>query len=214
MDAVTLDAAPRNALGRKVKALRRAGATPLHLYGKGMPSQALQGDSATVAKVVGQVGHHMPLYIKLDGVKDQQLVFVREIQRHPITNRILHVDLFRVDVTQRVSGEIPITLIGEAPATRSHGGVLMQSLRHLSVECLPMDMPERMEVDISILEELEQGIRVSDLTPAPGLTILADPEELIVKVGTPRVQEEAAELPPAAGEREEAEETPEARGGS
>ena len=214
MDAVTLDAAPRDALGRKVKALRRAGATPLHLYGKGMPSLALQGDSATVAKVVGKVGHHMPLYLKLDGATGQELVFVREIQRHPITNRIIHVDLFRVDVSQRISGEIPITLIGEAPATRSHGGVLMQSLRHLSVECLPMDMPEKMEIDISHLEELEQGIRVSDLAQVPGLMILADPEELIVKVNTPRVQEEAAELPPAAEPREEAEETPARQEGS
>ena len=90
----------------------------------------------------------------------------------------------------------------------------MQSLRHLSVECLPMDMPEKMEIDISHLEELEQGIRVSDLAQVPGLMILADPEELIVKVNTPRVQEEAAELPPAAEPREEAEETPARQEGS
>jgi len=211
MDAITLDAVPRDVLGKKVKALRRAGATPLHLYGKRMPSRSLQGDSTMVARVIGQVGHHMPLYLKLDGAKEQELVFVREVQRHPITNRILHVDLFRVDVTQQISGEIPLTLIGEAPATRSYGGILMHSLRHLSVECLPMDMPERMEIDISHLEELEQGIRVSDLAPVPGLTILSDPEELIVKVGAPRVQEEVTEQRPAAEEREEAEEEPEAK---
>lgn len=205
MDTISLDVGPRDVLGKKVKALRRTGMTPLHLYGKGIPSRALQADSSTVTKIVNQVGHNIPLYLKLEGSQEQNLVFVREVHHHPITNRVLHVDFYRVDVTQRIIGEVPITLLGEAPAVRIHGGVLLQTLHQLSVECLPMEMPERIEIDISGLKELEQGIRVSDFTPGPGITVLSDSEELIVRVSAPRVEEEV-EKPAAAVPTEETEE--------
>ena len=180
---------------KKVKALRRTGMIPLHLYGKNLPSQALQAESASVIRTVNQVGHNIPLYLRVDGSQDLDLVFVREIQHHPVTNRILHVDFYHVDVTQRVKGEVPIILLGEAPAVRVHRGVLMQSLHHLSVECLPMEMPERIAIDISGLEELDQGIRISDVPPGQGITFLADPDELIVRVGAPRIGEEGIGRP-------------------
>lgn len=209
MDIISLDVGPRDVLGKKVKALRRTGMIPLHLYGKDVPSRALQANGSTVTKVVHQVGHNIPLYLKLEGTKEQNLVFVREVQHHPITNRVLHVDFYRVDVTQRIRGEVPITLLGEAPAVRVHHGILLQSLHQLSVECLPMEMPEKIEIDISGLAELDQGIRVSDFTPGLGITVLSDPDELIVRVGAPRAEEEvvrpAAEAPTATeGEQEEA----------
>ena len=197
MDTISLDVGPRDVLRKKVKALRRSGVIPLHLYGRDIPSQALQADSATVARIVSQVGRNIPLYLKVEGSQEQSLVFVREVQLHPVTNRILHVDFFRVDVTQRIKGDVPITLLGEAPAVRVHRGILMQSLHQLSVECLPMEMPERIEIDISGLEELDQGIRVSDFSPGQGITVLTDPEELIVRVGAPRVTEEEVGRPEA-----------------
>ena len=197
MDTISLDVGPRDVLRKKVKALRRSGVIPLHLYGRDMPSRALQADNATVAKIVNQVGHNIPLYLKVEGSAEQNLVFVREVQHHPITNRILHVDFYRVDATEKTTGEVPIVLLGEAPAVRVHHGVLMQSLHQLSVECLPMEMPERIEIDISGLEELDQGIRVSDFPPGPGVTVLTDPEELIVRIGAPRVVEEEVERPEA-----------------
>ena len=204
MDTISLDVGPRDVLRKKVKALRRSGIIPLHLYGRDIPSRALQADSATVTKLVRQVGHNIPLYLKVEGSQEESLVFVREVQHHPVTNRILHVDFYRVDVTQRIRGEVPITLLGEAPAVRVHHGILMQSLHQLSVECLPMEMPERIEIDISGLEELDQGIRVSDFIPSQGIAVLTDPEELIVRVGAPRVAEGEVERPAAAAAEEEA----------
>ncbi len=195
MDTISLDVSSRDVLRKKVKALRREGMTPLHLYGKGKPSRALQADSFTVGRVVEQVGHSVPLHLKMDGAKEQALVFIREVQYHPITNRVLHVDFYQVDAAERVSGSVPFVLTGEAPAVRIHRGVLMQTLHYLSVECLPMAMPERIDVDISHLEELEQGIRVSDLVTDAGVTILADPEDLIVRINSPRITEEGAGAP-------------------
>jgi len=212
MDTISLDVSSRDVLRKKVKALRRTGMTPLHLYGKGMPSRALQANSSTVTKIVNQVGHNIPLYLKVADTKEQDLVFVREIQHHPITNRILHVDFYRVDVSQRVKGEVPITLLGEAPAVRIYKGILMQTLHTLSVECLPMEMPERIEIDISGLEELDQGIRVSDYAPGSGITVLSDSEELIVRVGAPRVAEEVERPEAAVTGEAEAEEATEKAG--
>ena len=192
MDAISLEATPRDVLGKKVSNLRRAGMTPIHLYGKGIDSRALQADSVTVNKVVSQVGQNIPLQLKVSDTNEQALVFVREVQRHAVTNQILHIDFYRVDATERLRGEIPVFLTGEAPAVRVHRGILMQTLHTLAVECLPMDTPERIEVDISLLEALDQGIRVSDLATDPAITILTDPEELIVRINAPRVAEDGA----------------------
>ena len=211
MDAISLEVTPRDALGKKVSALRRAGMTPVHLYGKGVASRALQGDAATVARVVSQVGQNIPLYLKVSGAREQDLVFVREVQRHPITNQILHVDFYRVEATQRVRGEAPVVLTGEAPAVRIHRGALMQALYTLAVEALPMDMPERIEVDISHIEELDQDVRVSDIAVDEGITILTDPEELVARINAPRVVEEAAAAAPIEQVRESAEEAGEAQ---
>ena len=205
MDTISIDAFTRDVVGKKVVVLRRKGITPLHLYGKGMESMPQQADSATVAKLIRQVGHHMPLYLKLEGGTRQELVFVQEVQRHPVTNRILHVDLHRVDITHSMKGEVPITLVGEAPAVHVHRGTLIQSLHYLSVECLPMDMPERVEVDISHLEELDQVVRVKDLAPRPGITVLSEPEEAIVRISPPRVEEEEKAKIPAVEEKTEGE---------
>ena len=196
MDAISLEVTPRDALGKKVSALRRAGMTPVHLYGKGVASRALQGDTATVARVVSQVGQNIPLYLKVSDASDQELVFVREVQRHPITNQILHVDFYRVEATQRVRGEVPVTLTGEAPAVRVHRGVLMQALYVLAVEALPMDMPERIDVDISHIEALDQDVRVSDIAVDEAITILTDAEELVVRINAPRVAEEPTAAAP------------------
>lgn len=212
MDTISLDVDPRDVLRKKVRALRRSGIIPLHLYGTDLPPKALQADRATVTKIVNLVGRNIPLTLKVTGSQEQSLVFVREVQHHPITNRILHVDFYRVDVTQRIKGEVPISLLGEAPAVRIHRGVLMQSLHQLFVECLPMEMPERIEIDISGLEELEQGIRISDFIPGPGVTVLADPEELIVRVGAPRVAGEEVGRPTAESPEAVSEEGPGGRG--
>ena len=202
MDAISIEATPRDVLGKKVSNLRRAGMTPVHLYGKGIDSRALQADAATLSRIVGQVGQNIPLYLKVSDSKDQELVFVREVQRHAITNQILHVDFYRVEATQRVRGEVPVVLTGEAPAVRIHRGVLMQALFTLAVEALPMDMPERIEVDISHIEELDQDVRVSDVAVDQAITVLTDAEELVVRINAPRIAEEPAVAAPSAAEVE------------
>ena len=189
MEAIYLPAAQRDVFGKKVKTLRKSGLIPLHLYGKGMPSRSLHGNSQEVAKAISRVGQHMPLNLQLEDSSGPELVFVREVQYHPVTNQILHVDLVRVDVSQAITGEVPISLSGESPAVRSQGGVLVQSMYRLLVESLPLEMPERIDVDLSSLEELDQSIRVSDIAASQGIKLVGDLDEIIVRITSPRVQQ-------------------------
>jgi large subunit ribosomal protein L25 len=190
METLSFQVSKRVVLGKKVKELRRQGLTPLHLYGKGAPSVFLQADSPAVADIVKQVGNNIPLNLSYSEAETPDLVFVREIQRHPISNQILHVDFYRIDVTQKVRGVVPIFLQNESPAVRIHGGVLSQLTHSLSVECLPMDMPERIDIDISVIEIPDQAIRVSDFITDNRITVLADPEEIIARVTPPRVAQQ------------------------
>ena len=202
MDAISLEVTPRDALGKKVSALRRAGMTPVHLYGKGVASRALQGDTATVARVVSQVGQNIPLYLKVSDTREQDLVFVREVQRHPITNQILHVDFYRGGGDPARAGRGARNPDRRGPRRARPQGHTDAGLYVLAVEALPMDMPERIDVDISRIEELDQDIRVSDIAVDEAITILTDAEELVVRINAPRVAEE----PVAAAPVEQAEE--------
>ena len=111
---------------------------------------------------------------------------MRETQRHPTTGALQHVDFLQVDTEQRMSGDVPIVLSGEAPAVRVLGGVLSQLLYVVSVECLPLDMPQSLSVDASVLESFEDSILAADLSLPPGVTLLTESDSLVARVAQPR----------------------------
>ena len=191
MDTLSLEVSPRDIHRKKVDSLRKNGITPLHLYGKGITSVSLQADTLAVSSVVRKAGHNIPVSITTKGTKAETLVFVGEVQYNPMTNQLLHVDFFSIDINRPLKRDIPISLTGESPGVRVHRGVLVQGLHALAVESLPLNMPERIEVDISVLQEIDQGIRVADYTPSAGISVLSDPEDLIVRVSAPRVDRSA-----------------------
>lgn len=206
---------PRAVLGKKTKGLRRQGITPLHLYGPGVPSQALQAPSATLRKVLLRVGKSRPVSLQIEGGATTQLAFVREVQFHPLTTEVLHADFYRVDITRKMQAEVPVRLVGEAPAVRSLGGILGQVLHAVTVECLPLEVPEEFRMDISSLDTFDKALRVADLKAPPGVEILDDPEQVVVHVSPPRMEEVkeevAAEVQPTEVE-EAAKKAPEAGG--
>jgi large subunit ribosomal protein L25 len=141
-----------------------------------------------------------------------RLAFVREIQFHPLTSEVLHADLYGVDVARPVQVEVPVRLDGEAPAVRSLGGVLGQILHAITVECLPLEVPDAIRVDISGLDAFDKLIRVSDLTVPPHVSVLTDSSQVVVHVSPPRAEEKvevpAAEAPVEAEEAEAEGEAP------
>lgn len=191
-DSISLQATPRSVTGKHVRFLRRAGVTPIHLYGRETDSLALQVDSTVLLDVLAKAGRNVPVSVSVEGSATSHFAFIREVQRHPVTEAVLHVDFYQVPVTEAMRAAVPVYLIGDAPAVRLLSGNLTQALHTVEVECLPLEVPQYVEVDISGLEDFEQGIYVSSLDMGQAVTILTAPEELIVRVNPPRVEVEAA----------------------
>ena len=202
MDGLTIEVEPRATIGRKVRALRLGGITPVHLYGKGTASVSLQADSTTLQKVVVQAGRNVPINVSIKGSKGSRLAFIREVQRHPVNEDILHVDFYQVPLAETMRAQVPVYLTGEAPAVKMHGGIMVQALHTIEVECLPLEVPQYIEVDVTGLEDFEQAIYVSSITLDESVEIISAPSELIVRVNPPRV---AVEVEEVAAEAEAAE---------
>lgn len=207
MDKIELKVTHREVLGKKVRHLRRDGITPLHLFGHGIQSLALQCGTGEVERVLAQAGYTALITLKLDKEKKSRTVVVREYDRDWRKGQLLHVDLYQVRMKEKMRVEVPVWLVGEAPALKSKDNMLEQEFDTLTVECLPANIPSGIEVDISILTEAGHGIRVKEIPVGEGIAILDDPEALVVKVSAQpraRLEEEVEE----AAEEEEAAEAP------
>jgi large subunit ribosomal protein L25 len=190
MDSLTLTVSPRTVTGKKVKALRREGVVPVHMFGRGIESQSLQAEFRVLSVVLPQAGTNVPIAIDVDGADGENVCFVRQVQRHPVSEALLHVDFQRVDVSQKVTAEVPILVEGVSQAVQEMDGTLLQTLASVSVEALPMSMPASFTIDISILDDFDKTIRVETLQTDEDVTILNDPEEMIATIVRPRVEEE------------------------
>jgi large subunit ribosomal protein L25 len=198
MTVLKIKANQRDVVGKKTRFLRREGTTPTHLFGHGIKSLPLQCDTATLQGIIAQAGMTRLIALDVEGDKHPRSVFIREIQREPCSGELLHVDFYQVKRTEKIRVDVPIILIGEAPAMKEKGRTLTHSLTSLSVESLPDKLPPQIEVDLSPLAEVEDAIFVRDITLSPDVTIETDPDQMIVRVSEARVVEEevvAEEVP-------------------
>lgn len=205
MEQLELRTTKRDILGKKVRFLRREGKTPVHVFGHGIESLALECDSAGLQQVLARAGQTRLINLKIDGEKRPRAVMVREIQQDYLKGDLLHVDFYQVQMAEELRVEVPIVLVGEAPALKLKENMLEHELNSLSIQCLPANIPNSIEVDVSSLEEADQAIRVRDIVPGEGITILNDQELMIARITIQRVVEEEEPV-----EEEVAEETPEA----
>ena len=189
-EAVSLELEPRELIGKKVKRLRREGIIPVHLYGQGVESRALQCQAPKLIQVLSRAGGNTPITITVRGEGGSQLAFAREIQWNPRRDDLTHVDFLVAEATRLVSAQVPIILIGESPGARSSGGTVMQQLRNVDVEALPLEMPGQIEVDIAVLTEAAGVIRAGDLAFAANVNLLTDPDEVVVRIEAARVAED------------------------
>lgn len=197
--SLALPAAPRTEHGRHARLLRRQGRVPAVLYGHNVQPQALSVDARTLRRVWRSAGHSHLVDLTLDGGRPRK-VLIRELQINPRTADLVHVDLFAVNLLEKLSVDVPLVPIGESPAvTVDKAGVLQQILTTLKVECLPGDIPAQLSVDISGLLAVDDGVHVSEVPLPQGVTLASgvSPDELVLKVAPVRV---AAEEPEAAEE--------------
>jgi len=202
--SLELNASIRSETGRHVHAVRRRGEVPAVLYGHNVEPQALAIDARNLQRVWRRAGHSHLVDLALDGGRARK-VLIRELQINPRNAELMHVDLFAVNLREKLVVEIPLVPVGESPAvTEFKLGVLQQIITAVKVECMPGDIPSQLSVDISGLTEVDQGIRLAEV-PMPDRVSLAtgvDPDELVLKVAQVRVAAEAEEVEAAPAEAE------------
>lgn len=208
MDTLELAVDVRQALGKKARFLRREGITPANIYGRNLDSVALQLHSADLIHALTQAGRNAVLAVKVKGEKKPRPAVIRNVQRHPVTDRIVHVDFLQVDITRAITSDVPVILIGESPLPKT-STVISQILSSIQVSGLPMDIPSSVEADISVLVEVDQSIHVRDLQLPDSVEVITDSDQMVVRAAQGRVS--AADA--AAEAAEEAEEGAEAPAG-
>jgi large subunit ribosomal protein L25 len=207
---LALTAKKRTVTGKHVHALRRRGEIPAVLYGHNVEPLALAIESRLLERVWHRAGRSHLVDLTLDGGSPHK-VLIRELQVDPRTARYLHVDLFAVNLREKLIVDIPIVPVGEAPAVSDLKiGVLQQIMTTVKIECLPGDIPAQLTVDVSGLAAIDDGVHLAEV-PLPEGVVLAhgvDPEELVVKIAALRVIEEEAEVVEVAPEEGAAAEAP------
>jgi large subunit ribosomal protein L25 len=192
---VSLKAAHRTATGRNaIKKIKAAQAVPAILYGNGVEPQPLQVERRAIDTLLAHtVGENILVNLEIeDGGKSAgRLALINEVQHHPVSQAVLHVDFQAVSMNETLVAEVVIEPTGEAVGVKTGGGLLEQSLRSIEVECLPKDLPEIIRVDVSNLE-MNAALHVSDLPVLPGVKYLADGDVTVLLVSEPKVSEEAA----------------------
>jgi len=177
----------RTVLGRKVKTLRKKGLTPATIYGKGLESQSVQFVTIALDKMYDKVGESTLVTLNL-GKEDLPILF-RNPQYHPVEGNLIHIDCYKVNLKEKISAMVPIEFIGESQSVKD-GNTLVTVTDEIEIEALPADLPEKIEVDLAVLETLEATVTVADLKiDTSKLTVLTDAEQLIAKTEEPRAEE-------------------------
>ena len=194
MDRLSLSADERIIVGKKVKALRADGKLPAHVFGKGIDSEAVTVPTKDFIVTFRKAGETGLIDLKI-GTKKVRPVLIRDVQYGPVTGEPIHIDFYQVNLSEKVKVSVPIVQIGEAPESVHLGEtIVLQTLNEVEVEALPTDLPEKLEVDITSLKEVNDAVTVSQLSVDTSKIIIhADAEEIVVKLA-PAVSAETAKL--------------------
>lgn len=194
-DQIVIQAEKRTIKGKKVGALRREGILPGVIYGKigkkTMEPIMVQMNLHEASLVIRTLTGSSLVRIEVEG--EQYPVVLREIQKDIIYGTLRHVDFMALDLTQKLQTAVPIELVGVAPASSNLAAVVVTGISELEIECLPQDMPERIEVDASVLVDMDSVILVKDLNLPDNITVLTSEDEMIAGVTYVVIEEEPEE---------------------
>ncbi|OGM23449.1 hypothetical protein A2961_01830 [Candidatus Woesebacteria bacterium RIFCSPLOWO2_01_FULL_39_21] len=216
MDKVVLKSQDRKVTGRKVKNLRKVGLLPGVIYGKDIKSIPVAVEFREFEKVYEKAGETSIVELVLGSSKKP--VLIHNVQRNPVTDQPVHADFLQVNLKVEVNATVPIEVIGESPAQKSGLGTIVLQLGEIEVRALPLNLPDKFIVDVSLLEEVDQAILVKDLKyERTKVEVKTEPNQIVVKVEPPQKEEvvevpkaeveaKAEEAQPQEGEAKEAEE--------
>ncbi|MFH0851992.1 MAG: 50S ribosomal protein L25 [bacterium] len=187
-----LKASPRQELGKKTNKQRKAGLIPAVIYGHDVKSEPLYVPASDFGRVYKEAGESTLVGLELAGKKRN--VLIHDVAKDPLSEKVMHVDFYQVKMGEKIKAKVPLVFIGEAPAVKSEGGVLVKNIQEVEVEALPQDLLHHLDVDISGLVTFQDHILIKDLPVQGSIKILAEGDEIIASVQPPRSEEELAAL--------------------
>lgn len=198
-EKVILQAEARTIFGKKVKQLRKQGIIPGNIFGNNFESKAVslaRQDFMDAYKVVRETG---VLHMEVGSESIPTLIY--DMQTHPVTGQILHVDFRKVNMRQKIEADVPVVFVGESAAVKTHNGVLLTQADVVTVEALPANLPQHIEIDLAKLAEINDAITIADLPKSDDYVFTEDPEKVIVSVTAhkeeslePETESEAPEI--------------------
>jgi large subunit ribosomal protein L25 len=186
MAEIVLQAERRDVIGKQVKALRRHGRLPAVLYGRKFQPIPVTLDMREASRIMPTITSSHLIVVAVDG--ERHSVLVREKQRHPVLGTLTHVDFLVVSMTEKLRANVVLELVGEAPAVKEFDGIVVPGVESIEVESLPADLPERIQVDLSVLGNIGDTIHVRDLNVSSKVEILTDPDDMVVIVTAPAAE--------------------------
>jgi large subunit ribosomal protein L25 len=192
MEQIELAATRRTVEKNAAKRLRQEGKVPGVLYGHAVGNVPLEFEALNLKRILAKAGASQLIQLRIDAASSTQPVLAREIQRDVLSGEPIHVDFLAVSMTEKITAEVTLTLVGEPAAVATGEGLLLQGSNTIEIECLPGDLIPTLEVDVADLE-LNHAIYVSDLRVPDNISILSDPQELVAQVVYEEVLEEEEE---------------------
>ncbi len=193
MEALSISAQTRKLTGRKTNKLRNEGCIPGIVYGPKSKNVSIKINEKDFKDVFSKAGESTLIDLKIDD-KAIGKVIINDYHVDPVSNNVIHFDLYQVRMDKKITTKVSIKFVGESPAIKNESGVLVKSHDTLEIKCLPKDLIHNIEIDLSILEHIDDIIRIKDLKISDNIEIVADLEEAIVSVTPPRTEKEMEEL--------------------
>lgn len=168
---------------------------PAILYGKGIKNVMIWVDQQTFNKIFDEAGESTLIDLAVDDDdKDPRRVLIYDVQYNPVAGNVEHADFYQVRMDEEIETDIELDFVGEAPAVKELGGVLVKNIDSINIRCLPADLPKEIIADISVLATFNDHIRIKDLEVSDKVQINLDSETVIAVVSPPRSEEELEEL--------------------
>lgn len=192
MEKLIISAKTRQAKGERLRKLRENGYVPGVVYGLQVGNQTIKINKKDFKKVFSVAGESALIDLEIDN-KQIGKVIINDYQLDPVSDDIIHVDLYQVRMDKKIGIKIPIIFKGEAPAVKNKSGVLIKNHNKIEIKCLPGDLIHNIEIDLSNLDEIDKSIRVKDLKFSDKIEIMMSLEEVIAIIASPREEEKPEE---------------------
>jgi large subunit ribosomal protein L25 len=191
MKTIELNVSKRSTIGKNEARRERAtGKIPAVLYGSKKPTIPISVDRKALTDAFRGGGSENAIFLlKLAGTDQARHVMIKELQQDPVSRKALHIDFVRIEMTEKIRVKVSVEVVGVAEGVKNEGGILDFVTREIEIECLPGNIPEHIPVDVTALA-IGDAIRVSGLAPLEGVTVVDDPEKVVVHVTHPTAEKE------------------------